>query len=315
MILEIELRSGLHGFAESSALSWRGLEVGQALEWGVLWMAQVYIVGEIGIVEELELKGIQHIGGPEDADKKIELKPGFALPHDESVRRLCSPWLFSQCWMHACWDQGQQATMPATSAHCAPEARTASTLRGPHQCQQHSVLQYFDVGGLKGDKWADVPHCLERVPQAEHGLPAGGRSGGGLRQAPQLPQDPVRHAVHQREPGLPLHRDQPGRQDAPDRRAGVGGERCHGGRHQRRALPPEPPLCCPLTARVSGLLCTSGASPVPRIQAVRCSAERGGPVDLCRGHQKRQNCVHLIVLVVFQSSCWPCFMTHLINPA
>ena len=61
--------------------------LGQALQWEVLAMAQVYIVGEVGIVEELELKGIQHIGGPEDADKKIELKPGFALPHDESVRR------------------------------------------------------------------------------------------------------------------------------------------------------------------------------------------------------------------------------------
>ena len=64
-------------------------------------MAQVYIVGEIGIVEELELKGIQHIGGPEDADKKIELKPGFALPHDESVRRPYPPCLLSPPWMHA----------------------------------------------------------------------------------------------------------------------------------------------------------------------------------------------------------------------
>ena len=73
----------------------RGLEVGQALKWEVLQMVQVYIVGEIGIVEELELKGIQHIGGPEDADKKIELKPGFALPHDESVRRQRPPLLLS----------------------------------------------------------------------------------------------------------------------------------------------------------------------------------------------------------------------------
>ena len=47
--------------------------------------AQVYIVGEVGICEELDLKGIQHIGGPQDADKKIELSPGFALEHDESV--------------------------------------------------------------------------------------------------------------------------------------------------------------------------------------------------------------------------------------
>ena len=48
--------------------------------------AQVYIVGEVGIQEELDLKGIAHIGGPEDADKKISLKPGFALPHDPDVR-------------------------------------------------------------------------------------------------------------------------------------------------------------------------------------------------------------------------------------
>lgn len=51
---------------------------------------QVYIVGEAGIQEELDLKGIAHCGGPADADKKIELKPGFALHHDEDVRR-CSP--------------------------------------------------------------------------------------------------------------------------------------------------------------------------------------------------------------------------------
>ena len=55
---------------------------------------QVYVVGEVGIIEELDLKGIQHIGGPEDADKKIELKPGFALPHDESVSPLTATVLF-----------------------------------------------------------------------------------------------------------------------------------------------------------------------------------------------------------------------------
>ncbi|BDA44388.1 Glycerol-3-phosphate phosphatase [Coccomyxa sp. Obi] len=46
---------------------------------------KVYIVGEVGIQEELDLKGIRHCGGPADADKKIELKPGYALPHDEDV--------------------------------------------------------------------------------------------------------------------------------------------------------------------------------------------------------------------------------------
>ena len=48
--------------------------------------AQVYIVGEVGIQEELDLKGIAHIGGPEDAGKTISLKPGFALPHDPDAR-------------------------------------------------------------------------------------------------------------------------------------------------------------------------------------------------------------------------------------
>ncbi len=52
-------------------------------------LLQVYIVGEVGIQEELDLKGIRHCGGPADADKKIELKPGYAMPHDEDVR-CCS---------------------------------------------------------------------------------------------------------------------------------------------------------------------------------------------------------------------------------
>lgn len=46
---------------------------------------KVYIVGEVGIQEELDLKGIKHCGGPADADKKIELKAGYALPHDDDV--------------------------------------------------------------------------------------------------------------------------------------------------------------------------------------------------------------------------------------
>lgn len=46
---------------------------------------KVYIVGEVGIQEELDLKGIKHCGGPADAEKKIELKAGYALPHDDDV--------------------------------------------------------------------------------------------------------------------------------------------------------------------------------------------------------------------------------------
>lgn len=48
----------------------------------------MYVVGETGILEELDLKGISYIGGPADADKKVELKPGYFLEHDKDVRRL-----------------------------------------------------------------------------------------------------------------------------------------------------------------------------------------------------------------------------------
>lgn len=46
---------------------------------------KVYVVGEVGIEEELDLLGIAHIGGSQDAGKVVELKPGFALPHDPDV--------------------------------------------------------------------------------------------------------------------------------------------------------------------------------------------------------------------------------------
>jgi len=45
----------------------------------------VYVVGDVGIEEELDLKGIQHIGGPGDKDQVVDLKPGYALPHDHDV--------------------------------------------------------------------------------------------------------------------------------------------------------------------------------------------------------------------------------------
>lgn len=47
---------------------------------------QVYVIGDVGILEELDLKGYQYIGGPADNDKKIELSPGYALEHDHDVR-------------------------------------------------------------------------------------------------------------------------------------------------------------------------------------------------------------------------------------
>lgn len=46
---------------------------------------KVYIIGEVGIQEELDLIDVPWIGGGQDAGKKIELKSGFALPHDEDV--------------------------------------------------------------------------------------------------------------------------------------------------------------------------------------------------------------------------------------
>lgn len=46
---------------------------------------KVYILGERGIQEELDLIGVPWIGGEQDATKTIELKSGYALPHDHDV--------------------------------------------------------------------------------------------------------------------------------------------------------------------------------------------------------------------------------------
>ena len=46
---------------------------------------QVYIIGDVGIQEEMDLLGIQHTGGPSDNGKVVELKPGYAMPHDKDV--------------------------------------------------------------------------------------------------------------------------------------------------------------------------------------------------------------------------------------
>jgi hypothetical protein len=48
----------------------------------------VYVIGEEGIQQELDLKGIKHSGGPADADKRVNLKPGEYMEHDPQVS-LC----------------------------------------------------------------------------------------------------------------------------------------------------------------------------------------------------------------------------------
>lgn len=46
---------------------------------------KAYIIGQIGIPEELDLLNIPHFGGPEDSDKTIKLGPGVKVDHDPDV--------------------------------------------------------------------------------------------------------------------------------------------------------------------------------------------------------------------------------------
>lgn len=46
---------------------------------------KVYVIGEVGITEELDLIGVPYIGGPADAEKKIILESGSKVEHDHDV--------------------------------------------------------------------------------------------------------------------------------------------------------------------------------------------------------------------------------------
>lgn len=46
---------------------------------------KVYVIGEEGILEELQLAGFTGIGGPEDGKKTVQLKPNCLFEHDKSV--------------------------------------------------------------------------------------------------------------------------------------------------------------------------------------------------------------------------------------
>eukprot|EP01024_Parvocaulis_polyphysoides_P007373 TRINITY_DN12197_c0_g2_i3.p1 TRINITY_DN12197_c0_g2~~TRINITY_DN12197_c0_g2_i3.p1 ORF type:complete len:375 (-),score=35.53 TRINITY_DN12197_c0_g2_i3:265-1320(-) len=46
---------------------------------------KVYVIGEVGIIEELEKSGYQYLGGPADADQKVKLAKGEMMVQDPDV--------------------------------------------------------------------------------------------------------------------------------------------------------------------------------------------------------------------------------------
>ena len=46
---------------------------------------KVYVIGEVGICDELDLIGVPYIGGPDDKGKQPDMVPGGKVEHDEDV--------------------------------------------------------------------------------------------------------------------------------------------------------------------------------------------------------------------------------------
>ena len=46
---------------------------------------KVYVIGEVGITDELDLIGVDYLGGPADSDLNPDMSPGGKLVHDENV--------------------------------------------------------------------------------------------------------------------------------------------------------------------------------------------------------------------------------------
>jgi hypothetical protein len=94
---------------------------------------KVYIIGEVGIEEELDLIGVPWIGGGSDAGKKIELKSGYALPHDEVHHAATAQLLPSHTPLHTPCSHAPSARCRATRSRMLqpplPPPRDARALR------------------------------------------------------------------------------------------------------------------------------------------------------------------------------------------
>lgn len=64
------------------------------------------MIGEEGILQELDLKGIKHLGGPSDAGKVVKLGPGEFMEHDHDVGAVVVG--FDRCGAACCTHCGIQ---------------------------------------------------------------------------------------------------------------------------------------------------------------------------------------------------------------